>query len=68
MGRPQSQGGARAIDNIKDNYLNLPTLVHWIDGRKIEWLYDATGAKLRMSAYAANAQLEEVTDYVGGFS
>ena len=35
------------ITNIEYNFLNLPTLVEWGDGKSIEWVYDAMGQKLQ---------------------
>ena len=58
--------------NITYNYLNLPVTISWNannvnDKRKIEWLYDATGSKLRKTVYNTDGEATMVTDYVNGF-
>jgi RHS repeat-associated protein len=55
------------IDTIIYNYLNLPEKIKWTDGRRIEWLYTASGAKLRNTVYDNTGLVEEQTDYIGGF-
>ncbi|MDD3052398.1 MAG: hypothetical protein PHR06_14825, partial [Candidatus Cloacimonetes bacterium] len=52
--------------SIENNYLNLPTKITYGDGRRIEIFYSAGGVKLRKNVYAANGDLTEAKDYVGG--
>ena len=52
---------------IEYNYKNLPVSVEWEDGRRIEWTYDATGAKLRKRVLDAVGSVVSQLDYVGGF-
>lgn len=51
---------------VKYNLQNLPMLVDWGKGRKIEWLYSADGTKLRKNVYD-NGHLNTITDYANGF-
>jgi RHS repeat-associated protein len=53
--------------NITYNVLGKPTLVTYADGRKLEYVYDASGSKLAMKTYATGGALQTTTDYVGGF-
>jgi len=49
------------------NYMNLPETITWTDGRKIEWMYDANGTKLRKTVFNANGEAEFVNDYANGY-
>jgi RHS repeat-associated protein len=58
--------------NITYNYLNLPVTIKWdannpADKRKIEWLYNATGSKLRKTVYNVNGDVTDVINYANGF-
>jgi RHS repeat-associated protein len=55
----------KGID-ISYNHLNLPTIVDFGDGNRIEWIYDAGGNKLRKSVYESDV-LTSSREYVGGF-
>jgi RHS repeat-associated protein len=52
---------------ITYNHLGKPTLVSFSDGRKVEYLYDAVGTKLKMKSYDTNGTLTTTTDYVNEF-
>ncbi len=53
------------ITSITYNYLNLPLVITFTGNNRIEFIYDATGAKLRKTTYANNV-LQEKRDYVNG--
>lgn len=57
----------KTITSITYNYLNKPATILFTDGRKVEYVYDATGTKLTMKTYKAGAVLKTTTQYVGGF-
>ena len=48
------------------NELNLPTEVDFGNDNRIEWIYSASGEKLRKTVYF-NSGVSVVTDYVGSF-
>ena len=50
----------KGITYIAYNHLNLPVEVVFSDGRRVKYLYDAAGTKLRKEANIT------VTDYVSG--
>ena len=53
---------------VEYNYLNLPETVSWTgDERKIEWMYDANGTKLRKTVFDADGEVMIVTDYANGY-
>ena len=52
--------------DITYNHLNLPTVVDFGNGNRIEWIYSAGGAKLRKTVYENN-EIAYFKDYVGGF-
>ena len=54
----------KGITYIAYNHLNLPVEVVFSDGRRVEYLYDAAGMKLRKEAKVGNNIT--VTDYVSG--
>jgi RHS repeat-associated protein len=55
----------KGISNIIYNYLNLPITIQMGSGTKIDFIYDASGAKLRkITTYYGT--LTGVYDYVGG--
>jgi RHS repeat-associated protein len=56
----------KGIENIVYNYLNLPQTITFTGGRSIEFVYDATGMKLRKTVKAPNVA-DVVTDYMDGF-
>jgi RHS repeat-associated protein len=53
--------------DIEYNHLGKPFLITYADGRKIEYLYDAHGTKLKMKTYEAGGVLKTTTDYINGF-
>ena len=57
---------AKGITNIVYNYLNLPQTIEFSYNRRIEFVYDATGAKLRKTVIAPLVA-DVVTDYMDGF-
>lgn len=57
----------KGITNIIYNILSLPQQIDFADGRRIEYLYDARGQKLRMMIYASGNPTPAVTDYTDGF-
>ncbi len=54
----------KGISQITYNHLNLPLVVQFSDGRKIENTYDAGGAKITQTITLANGE-QQKTDYVG---
>ncbi len=56
----------KGITNIVYNYLNLPTLVDFGGGKKIEYIYTATGVKLQKKASNGNPT-PTTTNYAGAF-
>jgi RHS repeat-associated protein len=54
----------KEIETIKYNYLNLPEEVVFENGNKINYIYDASGTKLRQEVYEDNS-LIKTTDYIG---
>lgn len=54
------------ISDIEYNHLDLPKKVSFSNGNKIEFLYDATGAKLQMK-FTPYGFTPIITDYIGGF-
>ncbi|HEY8936976.1 MAG TPA: DUF6443 domain-containing protein [Cyclobacteriaceae bacterium] len=57
----------KGISSITYNYLGKVAAVNFTDTRKIEYTYDAAGAKLTMKVYKAGPVLQTTTDYVNGF-
>jgi RHS repeat-associated protein len=60
----------KGITNITYNHLNLPLVIIFTNNasgqpRKIEFIYDATGAKLRKTVFENNVSIE-TRDYVNG--
>jgi RHS repeat-associated protein len=58
----------KQISDIDYNLLNLPEKVTFEDGRYLEYIYDATGIKLKQNVYedGAGTTANKATDYVGG--
>lgn len=56
----------KGIVSISYNHLNLPVRVNFSDSRKINYLYDALGRKLRKHVEFA-APVTETTEYFDGF-
>jgi GH24 family phage-related lysozyme (muramidase) len=54
----------KEIETIKYNYLNLPQEVVFENGNKINYIYSASGTKLRQEVYEDNS-LIKTTDYIG---
>jgi len=54
----------KGID-VTYNDLNLPTVVDFGSGNRIEWSYDVTGAKLSKIVYEAGS-ISDTRDYLGG--
>jgi len=55
----------KGIAKIKYNFLNLPNRIDFGSGNSIEYVYDATGAKLR-KIVTTEGVVTESRDYVGG--
>ena len=53
------------ITGITYNHLNLPLVISFIGNNRIEFIYDATGTKLRKTTYANNA-FQDQRDYING--
>ncbi|MCK5148087.1 DNRLRE domain-containing protein [bacterium] len=51
--------------SVSYNYLNLPEVVDYGSGNRIEWVYNAGGAKLRKTVYN-NSSVAYIKDYTGG--
>ncbi|OJJ17212.1 hypothetical protein BKI52_31380 [marine bacterium AO1-C] len=56
----------KEITSITYNYLNLPTVIEFTEGRRIEYTYDAAGIKLRKDVYENGVKINW-TNYVGSF-
>jgi len=56
----------KGITGITYNHLNLPEIIDLENNRRIEYLYDANGVKLRKKYYE-NGLLTLTTDYSGEF-
>ncbi|MEL6672603.1 MAG: RHS repeat-associated core domain-containing protein, partial [Bacteroidota bacterium] len=57
----------KGITTITYNHLNKPTVITFSDGRKIEYLYDATGTKLRQKVFDSSSTLSSQLDYINAF-
>ena len=58
----------KGISSITYTLFGKPSLVNFTDGRKIEYVYDASGTKLIMRTYEAGASTAKLTtDYVNEF-
>jgi RHS repeat-associated protein len=57
--------GNKNILNISYNHLNLPLVITFTNNNRIEFIYDATGAKLRKTVFTNNVVTEK-RDYVNG--
>jgi RHS repeat-associated protein len=55
----------KAITSIKYNHLNLPTEIFFTATKKVNYLYTATGQKLKK--IVTNGSIVTTTDYLGGF-
>lgn len=55
----------KGISSIKYNHLNLPTEILWNSTKKINYLYNATGVKLKKTVTEGAAIT--ITDYLDGF-
>jgi RHS repeat-associated protein len=53
------------ISLIVYNHLNLPTQINFGTGDRIDYLYDATGRKVKKQVTATN--INDITDYMNGF-
>jgi RHS repeat-associated protein len=56
----------KGVSSVVYNFLGKPTQINFSDGRKIDYIYDASGSKLSMKTYQGTAVLS-TTDYVDGF-
>lgn len=55
------------ITSIVYNRLNLPATINFVGGHRIEYMYDATGIKLRKTVVEVGGS-SKVTDYINGFT
>ncbi len=55
----------KGITGITYNHLNLPTQVYWAADKKIDYLYNAAGQKVKKTVRDGNTQ--KVVDYLDGF-
>lgn len=55
----------KKIRSITYNYLNLPEILEFEDGKTINWKYTASGTKLRKEYF--NGENRVTTDYVNGY-
>ena len=55
----------KGIENISYNHLNLPTEILWSSSKKIQYLYNAAGQKLKKTV--TNGTKIKITDYLDGF-
>jgi RHS repeat-associated protein len=56
----------KGITRITYNYLNLPQTIEFTNNRKIEFVYDGTGMKLRKTTWE-NGVIKETRDYMENF-
>lgn len=56
----------KLITNITYNHLNLPTRINFVTEQKIEYLYDATGRKVKKTVQHSINNIV-VTDYLEGY-
>ncbi|MEO1652501.1 MAG: DUF6443 domain-containing protein, partial [Bacteroidota bacterium] len=57
----------KQITSIRYNYLNLPGIIEFQHGGRIEYHYDAAGIKLQKQVFSEMGSLLSTTDYIGGF-
>ena len=58
----------KGISTITYNHLNKPTLVTFANGKKIGYIYDAAGTKLRQKVFGnGGTSSTKETDYIGPF-
>jgi len=58
----------KGISSVTYSLFGKPTVINFTDGRKIEYVYDASGTKLTMRTYDAGSSTAKLTtDYVNGF-
>ncbi|MEM7548391.1 MAG: fibronectin type III domain-containing protein [Bacteroidota bacterium] len=57
----------KGITSIEYNYLNLPEIVTFNDGKAIKYTYDAAGTKLKQEVFEGGLSNEptKTTDYIG---
>ncbi len=58
---------SRDITDMEYNALNLPCRTTFADGSRIDWLYTATGEKLRQTVIAATGDTLSRRDYIGSY-
>ena len=57
----------KGITNILYNHLNLPKVIFFANNNRIEFIYDATGAKLQKRTFVNGVlQINDVRNYVNG--
>ena len=57
----------KCITQIQYNHLNLPSRITYSDGRVINYVYSASGAKLKVSHKQSGIGITTTTDYVKGY-
>ncbi len=62
----QNKDPYRGVTNITYNFLNLPTLIDFGGGKKVEMTYDAAGVMLTKKVYNTGAVLVENRTYNNG--
>ena len=58
---------SRDIIDMEYNALNLPQRITFADGSRIDWLYTASGEKLRQTVIAATGDTLSRRDYLGPY-
>ena len=58
---------SRDITDMEYNALNLPCRATFADGSHIDWLYNASGEKLRQTVIAATGDILSRRDYLGPY-
>ena len=58
---------SRDITDMEYNALNLPCRATFADGSRIDWLYTASGEKLRQTVIAATGDTLSRRDYLGPY-
>jgi len=62
----QTKDDNKGISSIAYNVMGKPLTVNFTSGKKVEYIYDASGGKRTVKVYQG-ATLETTTDYSGGF-
>ncbi len=62
-----STGSNKCITQIQYNHLNLPSRITYSNGRVINYVYSASGTKLKVTHKPSGIGITTKTDYVNGY-